>query len=508
MVGFRDSTASGTYGVSAINVSSAPVGRWSSFAAAINVPRAAAYSNNTFFIEFPRGSQGNFALNLISCFPPTFKGRPNGARMDIAKAFLDLKPGFIRLPGGNDLEGLTLAQRFNWNQTIGALQQRPGRQGTWTGFNTEGFGLLELMTFAEDIGATPVLAVYAGFSLDQTSVPEDQLQPYIDEVIDEIDFLTAPAAKNRMGAFRASLGRQEPFTVNYVEIGNEDFTPAATASYRYRWPAYYAALSKRYPNITFIATNMDPISSPPATDDHHYEGPSYFIDNFRHYESAPRSGPKVLIGEFSVSNRDSGPGVLLYPTMKAAVAESVYRIGFERNSDIVIGGCYAPVLQNVNETQWTPDFIVFDSMAVVRSTSYLAHQMFGQHLGNIVLNSTAQKKDAEVTMVTKGQEGDGKLGNLYFIATKNTKTSTMIVKLASVDANDTLVNVQIHQSPTSSLGLAYTLSAGAGVDPSSVQNTLANPTAATVLGSSVVVKEGKWSITVPSWSVVVVTIPL
>ena len=224
---------------------------------------------------------------------------------------------FIRLPGGYDLEGLTLAQRFNWNQTIGALQQRPGRQGTWTGFNTEGFGLLELMTFAEDIGATPVLAVYAGFSLDQTSVPEDQLQPYIDEVIDEIDFLTAPAAKNRMGALRASLGRREPFIVNYVEIGNEDFTPAATASYRYRWPAYYAALSKRYPNITFIATNTDPISSPPATDDHHYEGPGYFIDNFRHYESVPRSGPKVLVGEFSVSNRDSGPGVLAYPTMDA-----------------------------------------------------------------------------------------------------------------------------------------------------------------------------------------------
>ena len=303
-VGFRDVTGQTTYGLSTVNVSAAIIGNWSKLSVPIVVRTAAPTSNNTFFIEFSRGSSGDFAFNFISCFPPTFKDRPNGARLDIANAFLELKPGFIRLPGGNDLEGRTISSRFVWNHTIGSLEQRPGRKGTWPDFNTEGFGLLELMTFAEDIGAAPVLAVYAGFSLDQVSVPEDKLQPYIDEVIDEIDFLFAPAETNRMGALRASLGRREPFNISYVEIGNGDFLDLGLVTYKYRWPAYYNALSKRYPQMNFIATPIQLISPPPIVDDHHYRGPVFYIDNFRHFESLPRSGPKVVVGEFSVVNND------------------------------------------------------------------------------------------------------------------------------------------------------------------------------------------------------------
>ncbi|CAF4052480.1 unnamed protein product [Rotaria sp. Silwood2] len=516
-IGLRDSTGRITYGMSTVDVSSALVDNWSKFSSSIIVHDAAPTSNNIFFIEFPQGSFGEFEFNLISCFPPTYRNRTNGARMDIANAFAELKPGFIRLPGGNDLEGRSISERFIWNNTIGSLEHRPGRKGTWTGYNTEGFGLIELLTFAEDIGAIPILAVYAGYSLDQRSVPKNELQPYIDEVINEIEFLTAPAHKNRMGALRASLGRQEPFNIKYVEIGNEDWLGLGLITYSYRWSAYYNALSKRYPNITFIATTTEFIRPPPpATDDHHYRGPLYFIENFRHYEKLSRSGPKILIGEFSVENNDdlefmnsSQFGRLQYPSIKSAVAESVYRIGFERNSDIVIGGCYAPVLQNIDNTQWTPNFILFNASLVVKSTSYLAQQMFGQHLGNIILNSTAYKNNNKKSYnVHKGQEGDGKLDKLYFIATKDTKNNTLIVKFANVDSKDILVNTQIKKSLISSNGIAYTLSAGSGIDPSTVQNTLSNPNAASIVTSSVFLINGTCSITVPSWSVVVVTIPL
>ena len=138
-------------------------------------------------------------------FSSTYQNRPNGARIDIAQAIADLKPGFVRLPGGDDLEGRSISTRFIWNDTIGPLENRPGRVGTWTGYNTEGFGLIELLTFTEDIGAIPILGVYTGYSLDQKSVPRSELQPYIDQVINEIDFLTAPADQNRMGALRTSL---------------------------------------------------------------------------------------------------------------------------------------------------------------------------------------------------------------------------------------------------------------------------------------------------------------
>ena len=504
-VGFRDGTGQSTYAASNIDVSNAPVGVWSNFSTIISIPSAISSTQNIFFVEFPAGSMGDFEFNLISCFPPTFKNRPNGVRMDIGQAFADLKPGYVRLPGGNDLEGPSIAERFIWNNTIGPLQNRPGRRGTWIGYNTEGLGLLELLTFVEDIGATPVLAVYAGYSLDGKAVPQDQLQPYIDEVINEIDFLTAPADSNSMGALRKHLGRSEPFDIEYVEIGNEDFFAAST--YSYRWPAFYNALSQKFPKINFIATTTAAIASPPAVDDHDYQTPQFFIDNFRRYENIPRPTPKVLVGEFSVVNDRAG-NTLEYPTVRGAIAESIYRIGLERNSDVIIGGCYAPVLQNVDETQWFPDLISFDAGLVVRSASYLAQQIIGNNVGNFILKSTATNSTMTHESVREGGEGDGKLGHLYFIATKRTDTNTLIVKLANVDPTDIAVNVQVQGSTTSSEGAAYILSAGPGVDPSIVRNTIDNPNAVSIVTKPVSATDGRFSITIPSWSLVVVTLAL
>ncbi|CAF1017895.1 unnamed protein product [Rotaria sp. Silwood1] len=175
------------------------------------------FSNSSGQIIY--GSKGDFEFNLISCFSPTYKNRPNGARIDIAQAFADLKPGYVRLPGG--------------------------RRGTWTGYDTKGFGLIELLTFVVDIGATPVLAVYVEYSLDRKAVPPDQLQPYIDEVIKELDFLTASASNNRMGALRVRLDRSQPFDIKYVGIGNEDWIDPASSSYNHRWSAFYNALSQK-----------------------------------------------------------------------------------------------------------------------------------------------------------------------------------------------------------------------------------------------------------------------
>ena len=501
--GFGNSANNISYASVTVDVSNAPVGNWSKFVFSIVVLDTAPPVGNYFFIEFAEGSSGDFEFNLISCFPPTYKNRTNGARIDIAQIFADLKPGFVRLPGGDDLEGLTIPERFIWNDTIGPLENRPGRRGKWVGYNTEGFGIIELMTFVEDIGASPLLAVYAGYSKDRSAVPKDKLQPYIDEVINEVEFLTAPATGNRLGELRARLGRNKPFDIKYIEIGNEDFFAADT--YQYRWPAFYNALSQRYPQITFIATTTQSIMTPPAIDVHDYRDPPYFIGQFRRFENVSRSGPKMLAGEFAVLSDGQR---MQYPSVRGAVAESVYRIGFERNSDIVIGGCYAPVLQNIDYTQWTPNLILFNATLAVKSVSHLAQQMFGQHLGNILLNSTASNGSIDHQSVQKGTEGDGKLGNLYFVATKDTNRSILIVKLANVDLNNITVNAEIQGSTTSSTGTAYTLAANPGVDPSTVHNTLSNPNAASIVTAPVTVSKGMWSVTVPSWGVVVVTIPL
>ncbi|CAF1017912.1 unnamed protein product [Rotaria sp. Silwood1] len=228
--------------------------------------------------------------------------------------------------------------------------------------------------------------------------------------------------------------------------------------------------------------------SPPAVYDPDDQVPLFFIQNFRRYEKISRSGPKAPVGEFSVINDDDSKidnpfavGRLRYPSIKSAIAESIYRIGFERNSDIVIGGTYAPVLQNIDSTQWTPNLIVFNSDLVVKSTPYLAQEMFGENLGNILLKSTATNGTITHQSVKKGEEGDSKFGNLYFVATKRTNDNTLIVKLASIDSNDIVVKIQIQDSTTSSKGLAYILTAGPGVVSSTVHNTISIPNAAPLL---------------------------
>ncbi|CAF4668660.1 unnamed protein product, partial [Rotaria sp. Silwood2] len=154
---------------------------------------------------------------------------------------------------------MLLQINIRWNNTVGLLENRAGRRETWAVYNTEGFRLIELLTFVEDIGATPMLAVYARYSLNGKVVPQDERQPYIDEVIKELNFLTVPASNNSMGALHERLGRSQPFDIKYVEIGNEDFF--AASSYSYCWPAFYNALSQQYPNITFIATTTKSINS-------------------------------------------------------------------------------------------------------------------------------------------------------------------------------------------------------------------------------------------------------
>lgn len=499
-----------------VDVSSSTVDLWRKFQFQLVSTKQSSNSNNLFFIEFPIGSRGKFEFNLISCFPETFKNRENGARRDIAQLFADLKPGFVRIPGGNDLEGRSIDERFIWNETIGPLENRPGRRGTWTGFNTEGFGLIEMMNFVEDLGSTSVLAVFAGYSLDRKSVPQSEIGIFVDEVVREIEFLTAPSDRNVFGAERARLGRSEPFELKFVEIGNEDFIQPAPQTYGYRWAAFYETLSKLYPNITFIATTTQSIKTPPAVDDHDYQVPQFFIENFRRYERVPRSGPKVLIGEFAVINDDDskksnpfGPGRLQFPSIKSAVAESIYRIGFERNSDIIIGGCYAPVLQNINDTQWTPNFIVFDADRVVKSTSYLAQMLFSVNLADFVLNSTASNVSFTRENFSTGDEGDGKLGNLYFIATKRIQDNSLIVKLASSDFNEIFVESKLYGSSVTTVNATVSLlTAGPGIDPTTVHNTIENPNAASIQTYSLNVFQGYFNVTVPPWSVLVINVPL
>ncbi|PBK78654.1 alfa-L-arabinofuranosidase precursor [Armillaria solidipes] len=288
------------------------------------------------------GQTINFAM--FSLVPPTFKNRPNGMRVDIANALQDLGPSFFRFPGGNNLGG-TIAQRWQWNATLGSLVDRPGRVGDWGYINTDGLGLLEYLTWCEDLNMEPIMAVWAGFALQGASVPQAQLGPYVQQAIDQIQFTIGDPATNENAALRASLGHPEPFKLKYVEIGNEDFF--ASTTYTYRWPAFVNALKAEFPDLHYIATSFpsNPVLSPTPTeyDNHLYASRSGMVQNGFFYDDVARDGTQYFEGEYASTTNDAG-ATLTFPTMQGTAAEAVFMMGFERNSDIVFAASFAPVL--------------------------------------------------------------------------------------------------------------------------------------------------------------------
>jgi len=409
-------------------------------------------SNNKFTITMDGAAvQGQtFYFNLVSVFPETFKGYQNGLRSDIAEAFYDIKPTFLRCPGGNNIEGFSPAQRWDWRKAIGPLTERPGRVGNWDYYNTQGLGLMEYLEWNEAMNMEPVLAIYSGFSLDiwgqeGPSYPPDQMQTILQDALDELEFCMG-GTNTTYGAMRAAYGHPEPFKINFVEIGNEDFF---SSTYNYRFPYLYNGIKAVYPNITLISTEFDERSgggygpagqglyniSIPAGgmyDYHTYQEPSWFVDNFNHWDNwqveTNNTDVTVLLGEYSCIQIDtpdqqvnySFPANehIQYPRLLSALAESLYLISAERNPNTVKMSSYAPSLANRNFVNWTPDMISFDALYTntVKSSSYWLQWMFSRYRGTQTLPVTNTA---------------GNINPLYWVATIDEDLNAVYLKVTN-----------------------------------------------------------------------------
>ena len=159
-----------------------------------------AGADNRFVLAL--NAPGTVWLTQVSAMPPTFNNRPNGTRIDLMQKMGAMKPAFLRMPGGNYLEGNTLAGRFNWKNTIGPLDQRLGNPGTWGYRSSDGFGLLEMLEWCQDLKMEPVLAVHAGYALNREHVVAGpDLAPYVQDALDEIEYVTG-GPNTKWGAVR------------------------------------------------------------------------------------------------------------------------------------------------------------------------------------------------------------------------------------------------------------------------------------------------------------------
>ncbi|PGH34989.1 alpha-N-arabinofuranosidase [[Emmonsia] crescens] len=359
-------------------------------------------------------------ISLIQLYPRTFLDRKNGLKPSLAQPIANMKGSFLRFPGGNNLEGMHPYSRWKWNETLGPLESRPGREGTWTYPNTDALGLLEYLYWCEDMKLTPLLTVWDGLSLGQGPgdiITGDALDPYVEDVLNEIEFIRG-AESTRHGALRAELGHPKPFELFHVEIGNEDQFWGGGPSYPERLMKFYRAIHEKYHDIKLIASTADylPAQLPEGLwlTFHTYSPPNELVSWFNKFDNVDRAHP-WSVSEFACSKNDNGVQ-LSEPNMQCSVAEAVFMIGMERNSDVVKMGAYAPLFRNLGGTQWTPNMIEFNHSpdgVVLLSTSYYVHQLFSIYRGRTILDV----------------QSNSAFGPIYWVASKS--DTSYIVKLAN-----------------------------------------------------------------------------
>ena len=400
---------------------------------------------------------GEYYFNLVSLFPPTYNNKPNGFRPELIKMMADMKPKFLRFPGGNYLEGPMITDAFPWKTTLGPLEQRPGHKGSWGYRASDGLGLLEFLQWCEDIGAEPLLGVYAGYSLQGDHVDAGPLlEPYVEDALEEIEYVTGDVS-TYWGAKRAADGHPAPFKLTYVEVGNEDWFDRSN-SYDGRFKQFRAAIEKKYPSLHVISTiaetqypdlKITGDKKPEVVDEHYYRNSWEMWENAAQYDTYDRKGPKIFVGEWAT--REGAPTT----NLNAALGDAAWMTGMERNADLIIMSCYAPLFVNVNKAtatapkawQWDSDLIGYDALNSYGSPSYYVQKLFGNLLGDRVVPVTASNIPTQPKPLTKKDSADGvkakQVPTVFYSATRDEKTGNVYLKLVNTTGKKQVVNINL-----------------------------------------------------------------
>ena len=440
---------------------------WKKYEATLTTGNASPSPENRLVIS--AGSAGTVWLNMVSLFPPAFNNRPGGFRPDIMQLLADMKPAFLRFPGGNYLEGNTLATRFDWKKTIGDASERPGHvDDAWRYWSSDGMGLLEFLEWCEDLHMQPVLGVYAGYSLRAgarfTSFPE--LEPFVKEALEEIEYVTGDATTT-WGARRVKDGHPAPFPLEYVEIGNEDNADRQVGSYEIRFAQFFDAIKAKYPQLKVVATTPVNTRNADVIDEHYYRrSEEEMAFHANDYDTRRRTGQPVFVGEWATRVGDPTP------TLGAALGDAAWMTGMERNSDLVIMASYAPLFVNVNKggMQWVTDLIGYDTMSSYGSPSYYAQKMFSLHQGDEVLGISAQNLPSRTAPAGRGG-GTRQIKSLFYSATRDRAGGKITLKI--VNSADTPQDVKIEVNgvkSVSSKGTAIVLKAAKRDDTNSIKD--------------------------------------
>jgi len=388
---------------------------------------------------------GSLDLDMISLFPTaTWKGRENGLRKDVVQLLADLKPGFLRFPGGCIIEGRTLAERYQWKNTLGQPDSRPTMISRWNNefkhkltpdyFQSFGLGFYEYFQLAEDIGAAPIPVLSCGIACQFNSgelVPVSELDPYIQDAIDLIEFANG-AVDSPWGKVRTQMGHPKTFNLKYIGIGNEQWGP----QYIERFKMFQKVLKEKYPAIVLIS-GSGPFADghmfdyahrelkkldAEIIDEHYYQDIAWFKNNATRYDNYDRKGPKIFAGEYAAQSV-----AVVSPDNKnsweTALAEAAFMTGLERNADLVQMTSYAPLIAHTEAWQWSPNMIWFNNLQVLATANYQVQKLFSNNKGTDLVSITRKGKPLT------GQDG------LYASAVTEHQDTALIVKLVNTESS-------------------------------------------------------------------------
>lgn len=448
-------------------------------------------------------TSGELDIEHVSLFPAeTWKGRENGMRNDLAQALADLKPGVFRFPGGCIVEGNNLETRYQWKNSVGPVENRPVNENRWNYvfqhrftpdyFQTYGLGFFEYFQLCEDFGADALPVVSCGMAcqfITEECVADEDLQPYIQDALDLIEFANGPVT-SAWGKVRAEMGHPAPFGMKYIGIGNEQWGEV----FPKHLAEFQKAIKAKYPEILIIGS-----SGPYAegeqfnylwgemkkldvelVDEHYYKDPKWFLENAGRYDNYSRKGPKVFAGEYACHVQPEKKN-----SFYSALCEAAFLTGIERNADVVHLATYAPLFAHVDAWQWKPDMIWFDNLRSVKSANYYVQQLYalykGTHVQKVKMN---------------GENVIGQQGIYASVVTDKVKNQ-LIIKIANTEKSDKTVSVQLKLSDLSRelKGKKITLKAGLGDE-----NTLDNPLLVKPIETAVTMNSSDFNISVAAES--------
>ena len=445
-------------------------GDWQKYTASLEPKVTDGKALMRVFLETAEGVD----MDHVSLFP---SDNWHGLRADLVKDLEDLHPGIFRFPGGCIVEGTDLETRYQWKNSVGQVENRPLNENRWnytfahrmypTYYQSYGMGFYEFFLLSEKIGAEPLPVVSCGLACqfqnrtDDAHVPVDDLQSYIDDALDLIEFANGDVT-TKWGKVRAEMGHPEPFNMKQIGVGNEQWGEL----YPPRLEKFIKAIRAKYPKMKICGT-----SGPSAdgkdfdygwkemkrlkldlVDEHYYKPPQWFFDNAGRYDSYDRKGPKVFAGEYAAHGKGE------FNNWEAALSEAAFMTGLERNADVVYQATYAPLFAHVEGWQWKPDLIWFDNLKTVRSANWYVQMLYGVYKGTHVIGLTENGKAVE------GADG------LYASAVYDKNAGAYYVKIANALTTEQQVSLQF--KGMKQLSKAETILLTARNDEA--ENTLAN----------------------------------